>query len=69
MANSGDHDVHVPTTGEQQPPISGGRSVVEIPLTSYHNIVKFLKRAHEHRPNRDLLWCLRALDDYAPSSE
>lgn len=44
-------------------------SVVEIPLKSYQNLVKFLRRAHEHRPNRDVLWCLRLLADYAPQGE
>lgn len=69
MSNPGDHRDRVLTTDELLASGTRGRSVVEIPLASYHNIVKFLRRAHEHRPNRDVLWCLRALDDYAPTRE
>lgn len=69
MPHPGDHHDRLLTTDDLQAPVISDRSVVEIPLTSYHNIVKFLRRAHQHRPNRDLLWCIRALDDYAPSGE
>lgn len=69
MSKPGDHHDRALTIDELSAAESAGRSVVEIPLASYHNIVKFLRRAHQHRPNRDVLWCLRALDDYAPTRE
>jgi hypothetical protein len=56
-------------SAEPAPPAPSEGQTVAIPLTSYRNIVKFLRRAYEHRPNRDVLWCLRALDDYAPRNE